>query len=235
MALVIGIPRETYPGEKRVATVPDVVEKLIKLGFAVAVETGAGDAANFGDDAYRAAGAERRADGAANLWAGADIVFKVRAPDAEEVGLDARRHDADLLHLAGAEPGADAAARREEGDRAGHRRAAAPALARAEDGRADLHGQHQRLPRRHRGRQRLRPLLQRPDHRRRQGAAGQGLHHRRRRGRPGRHRHRRQPGRDRARQRHARRGGRPGQVAGRRVRARSTTRKKAPAAAATPR
>ena len=41
----IGVPRETFPGEKRVATVPDVVEKLIKLGFTVAVESGAGDAA----------------------------------------------------------------------------------------------------------------------------------------------------------------------------------------------
>ncbi len=38
----IGVPRETFPGEKRVATVPDVVEKLIKLGFAVTVESGAG-------------------------------------------------------------------------------------------------------------------------------------------------------------------------------------------------
>ena len=58
MALTIGVPRETFPGEKRVATVPDVVGKLIKLGFRVAVETGAGDAANFADDTYRAAGAE---------------------------------------------------------------------------------------------------------------------------------------------------------------------------------
>ena len=41
----IGVPREVYPGEKRVATVPDVVEKLVKLGFQVAVEAGAGDAA----------------------------------------------------------------------------------------------------------------------------------------------------------------------------------------------
>ena len=40
----IGVPRETFHGEKRVATVPDVVEKLVKLGFKVAVETGAGDA-----------------------------------------------------------------------------------------------------------------------------------------------------------------------------------------------
>ena len=54
----IGVPRETADGEKRAATVPDVVEKLIKLGFSVSVQSGAGDAANFSDDAYRAAGAE---------------------------------------------------------------------------------------------------------------------------------------------------------------------------------
>jgi len=86
MALTIGVPRETFPGEKRVATVPDVVGKLIKLGFRVAVETGAGDAANFGDDAYRAAGAEILPT-AADLWAAADIVFKVRPPTPAEVGL----------------------------------------------------------------------------------------------------------------------------------------------------
>ena len=56
--LLIGVPKETAAGEKRVATVPEVVEKLIKLGFSVAVETGAGDAANFADDTYRAAGAQ---------------------------------------------------------------------------------------------------------------------------------------------------------------------------------
>jgi NAD(P) transhydrogenase subunit alpha len=86
MPQVIGVPKETATGEKRVATVPEVVEKLIKLGFKVAVESGAGDAANFSDDAYRAAGAEI-ADSAAKLWAASDIVFKVRAPSAEEVGL----------------------------------------------------------------------------------------------------------------------------------------------------
>ena len=82
----IGVPRETFPGEKRVATVPDVVEKLIKLGFQVAVESGAGDAANFSDDAYRAAGAEIVGD-AATLWATSDIVFKARPPGADEVAL----------------------------------------------------------------------------------------------------------------------------------------------------
>jgi NAD(P) transhydrogenase subunit alpha len=86
MPLKIGVPRETFAGEKRVATVPEVVEKLIKLGFAVVVESGAGDPANFGDDSYRAAGAEV-IDGAAALWAAADIVFKVRGPSADEVGL----------------------------------------------------------------------------------------------------------------------------------------------------
>ncbi|OIR10671.1 NAD(P) transhydrogenase subunit alpha [mine drainage metagenome] len=86
MALMIGIPRETAAGEKRVATVPEVVEKLIKLGFKVAVESGAGDAANFSDDAYRAAGAEIIV-GAPKLWAASDIVFKVVVPTPEEVGL----------------------------------------------------------------------------------------------------------------------------------------------------
>jgi len=86
MALTIGVPRETFAGEKRVATVPDVVQKLIKLGFAVAVESGAGADANFADDTYRAAGAEVIAD-AASLWARSDIVFKVRAPSEAEVHL----------------------------------------------------------------------------------------------------------------------------------------------------
>ncbi len=81
--MLIGVPRETAAGEKRVATVPEVVEKLAKLGFRVAVESGAGDAANFPDEAYRAAGAE--ITDAARIWEGADIVFKVRAPSMAEV------------------------------------------------------------------------------------------------------------------------------------------------------
>ena len=86
MPQVIGVPRESAAGEKRVATVPEVVEKLIKLGFKVAVQSGAGDAANCGDDVYRAAGAEIVGD-AAGLWAKSDIVFKVGVPTAEEAGL----------------------------------------------------------------------------------------------------------------------------------------------------
>ena len=81
MSQLIGVPRETAAGEKRVATVPEVVEKLIKLGFRVAVEPGAGEGANFSDEAYRAAGAQISPD----VWQRADIVFKVRAPDEQEV------------------------------------------------------------------------------------------------------------------------------------------------------
>jgi len=83
MPQLIGVPRETAPGEKRVATVPEVVEKLVKLGFRVAVQSGAGDAANFADETYRAAGAQIVDD----VWSSADIVFKVRAPSAAEVAL----------------------------------------------------------------------------------------------------------------------------------------------------
>ncbi|OGA97062.1 MAG: NAD(P) transhydrogenase subunit alpha [Betaproteobacteria bacterium RIFCSPLOWO2_12_FULL_66_14] len=86
MPQVIGVPKETAAGERRVATVPEVVEKLIKLGFKVAVQSGAGEAANFSDETYRAAGAEVL-DTAAKLWAGSDIVFKVRGPTQEELGL----------------------------------------------------------------------------------------------------------------------------------------------------
>src|SRR5512145_1459403 len=83
MPQLIGVPRETAAGEKRVATVPEVVARLIKLGFRIAVESGAGAAADFPDEAYRAAGAEVVGD----VWAGADIIFKVRAPSMAEVDL----------------------------------------------------------------------------------------------------------------------------------------------------
>jgi NAD(P) transhydrogenase subunit alpha len=86
MSQVIGVPRETAAGEKRVATVPEVVERLIKLGFQVTVQSGAGEAANIDDDAYRAAGANIAEDARA-VWDRSDIVFKVRGPSAEEVGL----------------------------------------------------------------------------------------------------------------------------------------------------
>ncbi|MFM7433912.1 MAG: NAD(P)(+) transhydrogenase (Re/Si-specific) subunit alpha, partial [Gammaproteobacteria bacterium] len=84
MPLTIGVLRETFAGEKRVAAAPEVVEKLLKLGFGVRVESGAGEAANFSDAAFTAAGASIAA-GASELLATSDIVFKVRAPSTQEV------------------------------------------------------------------------------------------------------------------------------------------------------
>jgi len=79
----IGVPREIYAGEKRVATTPEVAAQLIKLGFEVAVESGAGAAASYSDAAYQAAGCTV-VPTADDIWANSDIVLKVRGPDAAE-------------------------------------------------------------------------------------------------------------------------------------------------------
>jgi NAD(P) transhydrogenase subunit alpha len=86
MAETIAIPKEIFAGEKRVAGAPEVVAKLIKLGFAVTVESHAGDGASFYDDAFAAAGA-KIAPTASELWLSSDIIFKVRAPEPSEVAL----------------------------------------------------------------------------------------------------------------------------------------------------
>jgi NAD(P) transhydrogenase subunit alpha len=79
----IGVPRENFPGERRVATTPEVASQLIELGYDVAIESGAGMEASFSDNAYRDAGCEV-VDQAAALWSQSDIVMKVRGPDEEE-------------------------------------------------------------------------------------------------------------------------------------------------------
>jgi NAD(P) transhydrogenase subunit alpha len=78
----IGVPRELYAGEKRVATTPDVASQLIKLGFDVAVESNAGAAANYSDSSYEAAGCSVAT--VDEIWNDSDIVLKVRGPDKEE-------------------------------------------------------------------------------------------------------------------------------------------------------
>jgi NAD(P) transhydrogenase subunit alpha len=82
----IGAPLEVYDGERRVALTPDVASQLIKLGFSLAVETGAGREAGFPDDAYAAVGVEVLLD-AKTLFNASDIVLKVRAPNDAEVAL----------------------------------------------------------------------------------------------------------------------------------------------------
>ena len=79
----IGVPKEIFAGERRVATTPEVAGQLQKLGFSVIVESDAGKESSFSDDAYRAAGCEI-AGSAADVWSQADIVLKVRGPEAEE-------------------------------------------------------------------------------------------------------------------------------------------------------
>lgn len=79
----IGVPKEIHEGERRVATTPDVVTQLRKLGFDVAVEAGAGIAASYTDEAYAAAGCEI-VKSAKDIWKHSDIVMKVRAPEAGE-------------------------------------------------------------------------------------------------------------------------------------------------------
>jgi len=80
MAMKIGIPKEVHDNEKRVAATPETVERIQKLGFTMAIEAGAGAAANFSDEAYKEAGAEI-VDDARTLWAESDIIMKVRAPE----------------------------------------------------------------------------------------------------------------------------------------------------------
>ena len=84
----IGVPKEIHPGEKRVATTPDVAEKIIKLGFEVSVETGAGLGANISDEAYKEVGCTIRKN-ANTLWKNSDIVMKVRPPETHpELAID---------------------------------------------------------------------------------------------------------------------------------------------------
>ena len=89
----IAIPREIHENEARVAATPESVRELVKLGFPVSVEAGAGALSHFSDDLYREAGAEFVPDTRA-LWASADVVLKVRAPEPHPtLGV----HEAELL------------------------------------------------------------------------------------------------------------------------------------------
>jgi len=93
----VAIPREIHPGERRVAATPDTVIRLRKLGFDVAVGSGAGAGSSLSDAAYEAAGAKIVRSVPA-LWQEADLVLKVRPPEQDtELG----KHEADLLSSGG--------------------------------------------------------------------------------------------------------------------------------------
>ena len=84
-SLIVGVPRETAPGERRVAMTPDTVKRLTASGVVVKVETGAGLASGHSDDAYETAGATIVANAAEAF--NPQVVIKVQKPDADEAAL----------------------------------------------------------------------------------------------------------------------------------------------------
>lgn len=82
----LAIPKERFDGETRVAASSDTVKKLTSLGFNVVVETGAGALSHVSDAEFTEAGASIAAT-AAETYADADVIFKVRRPEDDEIGL----------------------------------------------------------------------------------------------------------------------------------------------------
>lgn len=84
--LTVGVPREIFPDERRVALTPANVALLLKKSFGrILIERGAGSQAEFPDEAYEKAGATL-VDGPRAVWTGSDIILKVRGPSNEEIG-----------------------------------------------------------------------------------------------------------------------------------------------------
>ena len=86
MAIRVAVPKETAPRERRVAVTPEIAGRLVKQGYTVRVEAGAGEGAYFPDAAYEAAGAEVVPDKAA-LYPEAELILKVQPPAEDEVDL----------------------------------------------------------------------------------------------------------------------------------------------------
>jgi len=86
MAVRIAVPKETSPGERRVALVPEVVQKLVKDGLTVVIESGAGVSAYYPDEMYTSVGAQVEADHA-KVFGGGGIVLKVQPPTAAESAM----------------------------------------------------------------------------------------------------------------------------------------------------
>ncbi len=80
----LAVPKETEPGEKRVAIVPETVKRLVKKGIEVLVESGAGEGARFPDEEYKEAGATIE-HSVESLLAGSDVVVKIHRPTPAEI------------------------------------------------------------------------------------------------------------------------------------------------------
>ena len=81
--MIVGVPRESAPGERRVALIPDTVKRLCDAGVDVLVETRAGEAASFLDEAYAGAGGRIAVE--EDVLAEADVICKVQKPSPDEV------------------------------------------------------------------------------------------------------------------------------------------------------
>ncbi|MCX6934689.1 MAG: Re/Si-specific NAD(P)(+) transhydrogenase subunit alpha [Verrucomicrobia bacterium] len=82
----VGIPKEIGANETRVAVTPETTAKMVKVGFSVSVESGAGSISSYSDKEFVSAGAKIESD-AASLYAASDVVLKVRKPAPEEINL----------------------------------------------------------------------------------------------------------------------------------------------------
>jgi NAD(P) transhydrogenase subunit alpha len=102
-SVILGVPRETYPGENRVAMVPAVIQPLTKSGVAVWLERGAGEAAGYRDADYEAKGAKLASRD--EIFANAHIIAHVRVAGANPDGRDdARRYRKGQIVIGMADP-----------------------------------------------------------------------------------------------------------------------------------
>ena len=187
MVMTIGVPREIFAGEKRVATVPEVVEKLIKLGFTVAVESGAGEAPTSATTAI-APRAPRSSAALPSCGPSPTSSSRCARRSPSEVGLMREggtlisfiwpAQNPELMQQLAAKKATVLAMDACRASRRAQKMDALTSMANIAGYRAVIEAADA-----------FRPLLHRPDHRRRQGAAGQGARHRRRRRRPGGDRH----------------------------------------------
>ena len=99
IAVIIAIPKETHPDEKRVPMIPQNVDQLVKRGAQIRIESGMGLSAGYDDESYSKAGATIEKD-RKSLLENADLVLRLRKPDASEIGLLKK----DSIHISYLDP-----------------------------------------------------------------------------------------------------------------------------------
>ena len=92
--MIIGIPKEIMPGEKRVSATPETVSKLVKDGATLLVEKSAGEGSFYHDEEYKAAGAEI-VDEVAEIFQKSDVILKVKEP---LFNNEKNLHEVDMMH-----------------------------------------------------------------------------------------------------------------------------------------